>query len=80
MSHLKIESSYDLLEFDRYSQAPNEAIAMRFRLAVLDEKLFGGQLSFTVPAQTRTWKPRSMTGEGRSTNPPWGALLRSDLA
>ena len=53
---------------------------MRFRLAVLDEKLFGGQLSFTVPAQTRTWKPRPMTGEGRSTNPPWGALLRSDLA
>lgn len=30
------KGNYDLLEFDRYSQSPNDAIAMKFRLKVLN--------------------------------------------
>jgi hypothetical protein len=36
------QAAYDLLEFDRYSQSPNDGIAMRFRLRVINERLFNG--------------------------------------
>jgi len=36
-----------LLEFDRFTQSPNDGIAMRFRMAVFDEHLFQGALGFT---------------------------------
>lgn len=39
-------ANYNLLEFDRFAQSPNDGIAMRFRLAVLDEELFQGALGF----------------------------------
>lgn len=41
-------ADYDLLEFDRYTQSPNDAIALRFRLRVLDEKCFQGRLGVTA--------------------------------
>lgn len=40
------DANYYLLEFDRFAQSPNDGIAMRFRLAVLDEELFQGELGF----------------------------------
>lgn len=40
------EADYDLLEFDRYAQSPNDAVAMRFRLEVLDQVMFDGKLGF----------------------------------
>jgi hypothetical protein len=40
-------ADYDLLEFDRYTQSPNDAVALRFRLGVLDRIAFGGELGFT---------------------------------
>jgi len=43
-------ADYDLLEFDRYNQSPNDGIALRFRLGVIDEKLFGGALGFEKAA------------------------------
>ena len=43
-------AEYDLLEFDRFTQSPNDGVALRFRLAVIDEKLFGSQLGFEKPA------------------------------
>lgn len=43
------DAEYDLLEFDRYTQSPNDAIAMRFRLAVIDEKAFGKKFGFDYP-------------------------------
>ena len=42
-------ANYNLLEFDRFAQSLNDAIAMRFRLAVLDDVLFGGRLGFQLP-------------------------------
>lgn len=39
-------AEYNLLEFDRFTQSPNDAIAMRYRLAVIDQKLFKGKLGF----------------------------------
>jgi hypothetical protein len=39
-------ADYRLLEFDRYIQSPNDAYAMRIRLAVVDERAFGGSLGF----------------------------------
>lgn len=39
-------ADYDLLEFNRYTQWPNDAVAMKFRLAVMDLKLFDGALGF----------------------------------
>jgi hypothetical protein len=39
-------ANYNLLEFDRFAQSPNDGIAMRFRLAVLDQHLFQGELGF----------------------------------
>jgi hypothetical protein len=41
------EADYDLLEFDRYAQSPNDAIAMRFRMSVIDKKMFDGKLAET---------------------------------
>lgn len=40
------EANYNLLEFDRFAQSPNDGIAMRFRLAVLDQHLYGGAMGF----------------------------------
>jgi hypothetical protein len=40
------QANYNLLEFDRFAQSPNDGIAMRFRLAVLDQELFQGALGF----------------------------------
>ena len=40
------EANYGLLEFDRYAQSPNDGIALRYRLAVMDSHTFGGQLGF----------------------------------
>lgn len=42
------ESNYDLLEFDRYTQSPNDAFAMRFRAWVLDQNIFEGRLGFDL--------------------------------
>ncbi|PDT48168.1 hypothetical protein CO661_09870 [Sinorhizobium fredii] len=39
-------ANYNLLEFDRFAQSPNDGIAMRFRLAVLDQYLLQGKLGF----------------------------------
>ena len=39
-------ANYHLLEFDRFAQSPNDGIAMRFRLAVLDRDLLQGELGF----------------------------------
>jgi len=41
------QANYNLLEFDRFAQSPNDGIAMRFRLAVLDQELFQGALGFS---------------------------------
>jgi len=40
------KADYHLLEFDRYTQSPNDGIAMRFRLSVIDGKVFEGKLGF----------------------------------
>ncbi len=40
------QANYNLLEFDRFAQSPNDGIAMRFRLGVLDQALFQGALGF----------------------------------
>lgn len=45
-------ADYNLLEFDRFTQSPNDAVAMRFRLAVIDQKLFGGRMGFQHEAIT----------------------------
>ncbi|TMM55125.1 DUF262 domain-containing protein [Sulfitobacter sabulilitoris] len=39
-------AEYELLEFDRFSQSPNDGIAMRYRLAVMDRYLYRGALGF----------------------------------
>ena len=36
------KADYDLLEFDRLSQSPNDALAMKFRLRVLNDRVFAG--------------------------------------
>ena len=41
------DADYDLLEFDRYTQSPNDAVALRFRLRVLDRLAFGDALGFS---------------------------------
>ena len=43
------QPDYKLLEFDRYTQSPNDGVALRYRLAVIDEKTFGGKLGFEQP-------------------------------
>ncbi len=40
------EANYRFLEFDRYAQSPNDGIALRYRLAVIDDHLFGGDMGF----------------------------------
>ena len=40
------EANYNLLEFDRFAQSPNDGIALRFRLAVIDTHLYSGDLGF----------------------------------
>jgi len=40
------EASYRLLEFDRYAQSPNDGIALRYRLAVIDDHIYGGEIGF----------------------------------
>ena len=35
------KADYDLLEFDRYAQSPNDAVALRFRLKILLREVFG---------------------------------------
>jgi hypothetical protein len=40
------EASYRLLEFDRYAQSPNDGIALRYRLAVIDDHIYGGKMGF----------------------------------
>jgi hypothetical protein len=39
-------ADYKLLEFDRFTQSPNDAYAMRIRLAVIDDWAFRGRLGF----------------------------------
>ena len=40
------DSDYELLEFDRYAQSPNDGIALRYRLAVMDSHLYQGEMGF----------------------------------
>jgi hypothetical protein len=35
------KADYDLLEFDRYAQSPNDAVALKFRLKILLREVFG---------------------------------------
>ena len=37
------EADYDLLEFDRYIQAPNDAYALKIRFSILMKKIFNRQ-------------------------------------
>lgn len=41
-------AEYDLLEFDRYAQSPNDAIAIRYRLSVMDDRLYDGKLGLKL--------------------------------
>ncbi len=41
------ETNFQLLEFERFSQSPNDAIALRYRLAVVDQELYGGAMGFS---------------------------------
>jgi hypothetical protein len=45
-SENEAEANYQLLEFDRYAQSPNDGIALRYRMAVIDRSIFGDQLGF----------------------------------
>lgn len=40
------DANYHLLEFDRFAQSPNDGIALRYRLGVVDHELYGGALGF----------------------------------
>jgi hypothetical protein len=40
------EADYSLIEFDRYTQSPNDGIALRYRLGVMDRLVFEGRLGF----------------------------------
>jgi hypothetical protein len=37
-------AAYELMEFDRFTQSPNDAIAIRYRMGVFDKYLFQGKL------------------------------------
>jgi hypothetical protein len=39
------KADYDLIEFDRYSQSPNDSYAIRFRLSILLREVFGKKVS-----------------------------------
>jgi hypothetical protein len=41
-------ASYRLLEFDRFTQSPNDAYATAIRLGVIDERLFDGRFRFSA--------------------------------
>jgi len=41
------ETNFQLLEFDRFAQSPNDAIALRYRLAVVDQELYEGAMGFS---------------------------------
>jgi len=45
-------SDYDLLEFDRYTQSPNDAYAMRIRLEIFDKIMLRGDLGYYSPKDT----------------------------
>ena len=40
------DANYYMLEFDRFAQSPNDAIALRYRLGVLDWEVYGGTFGF----------------------------------
>lgn len=40
------DANYQLLEFDRFAQSPNDGIALRYRLAVFDQEVYKGALGF----------------------------------
>jgi len=40
------QAKYVLMEFDRYAQSPNDAVALRFRISVLDEYFTAGGLGY----------------------------------
>lgn len=42
------EADYDLLEFDRYIQAPNDAYALKIRFSILMKKIFDKQWNITI--------------------------------
>ena len=39
------KANYDLIEFDRYSQSPNDGYALKFRLRVLLREVFKKDVS-----------------------------------
>lgn len=39
-------ANYELLEFDRFTQSPNDGNALRYRLAVIDKQIFNSSLGF----------------------------------
>ena len=39
-------ANYELLEFDRFTQSPNDGNALRYRLAVIDKQIFASSLGF----------------------------------
>ena len=39
------KADYDLIEFDRYAQSPNDGYAIRFRLRILLKEVFGRDVS-----------------------------------
>ena len=39
------KANYDLLEFDRYAQSPNDGYAIKFRLKILFEDVFKKKIS-----------------------------------
>jgi len=44
------DADYKLLEFDRYAQSPNDGIALRYRLAVIDDHIYSGGIGFANEA------------------------------
>jgi hypothetical protein len=40
-----VKATYDMIEFDKYAQSPNDAYAIRFRLSVLLWRAFGRRVS-----------------------------------
>lgn len=43
----KKDVNFEMLEFDRFSQSPNDGIALRYRLAVIDKELYDGAFGFS---------------------------------
>jgi len=48
------DADYLLLEFDRFTQSPNDGFANRFRLAVMDAQLFDEKLGFASELPNRS--------------------------